>query len=326
VAARLSICIPTYNYGAYIGEALRSVAHARTDEIEIIVLDGGSQDDTAQVVRTLERERLNIRYVRQGERGGIDRDLARSVELATGEYCWLLSADDALAPGALERLLAECDNGFDVMLANRMWCDVHLRPIGAQAWLSDTPRDTVFDFRDRGQLKTYLATARSLGALFSFMSSIGFRRTLWLDSAPANALAGSNYAHVYRLFVMARKAAALKYVAEPLVLCRSGNDSFAREGLARRLTIDLRGYLKLSQTLFPDDAELQRCFRAVLRREHSWRVWMYAREVTREPARWRELEQLLRHYGFSLPQLAAIRLIAVVSRWRRQCLRRAALI
>lgn len=316
--------MPTYNNGAYIAEALRSVASAPPGAVEIVVLDGGSQDNTAGVVRALEREQPNIRYVRQEARGGIDRDLARSVELATGEYCWLLSADDALAPGALGRLLRECDAGCDVLLANRTWCDVQLRPIGAQAWLADTPADTVFDLRDRRQIERYLGRASSLGALFSFMSTIGFRRNRWLESAPSRGLVGSNYAHVERLFAMARRSGRLKYVAEPLVLCRSGNDSFATEGLASRLAIDLRGYLKLSQALFPDDADLQRQFRAVLRREHSWRVWMYAREVTHDRSRWRDLEDLLRVYGFSRPQLAAIRLIAIASRWRRQWLRRAA--
>jgi abequosyltransferase len=316
--------MPTYNNGAYIAEALRSLGNAPPGAVEIVVLDGGSQDNTAEIVHRFAREQPNVRYVRQAERGGIDRDLARSVELATGEYCWLLSADDALAPGALERLLAECASGFDVLLANRTWCDLQLRPIEPQAWLADTPADTVFDLRDRRQVESYLARARSLGALFSFMSTIGFRRGRWLENESASALVGSNYAHVQRLFAMTRESGRLNYLAEPLVLCRSGNDSFATEGLASRLTIDLRGYLGLSQALFPDDADLQRRFRAVLRREHSWRVWMYAREVTRERSRWLELEQLLRVYGFSRLQLAAIRWIAIVSRWRRQWLRRAA--
>jgi abequosyltransferase len=324
VAGSLSVCIPTYNYGAYIAEAVRSLAKAPAGAVEIVVLDGGSQDNTSEVMRALEREQSNIRYVRQTNPGGIDRDLARSVELATGEYCWLLSADDALAQGAVERLLRHCADGFDVLLANRVWCDLHMRPIVTQSWLTDTPSDMVFDLRERRQIESYLARARSLGALFSFMSTIGFRRSLWLKTEPPDALAGSNYAHVYRLFAMARQSRRLKYVAEPLILCRSGNDSFATEGLASRLAIDLRGYLKLSQTLFPGDAELQRRFRAVLRREHSWRVWMYAREVTRDRARWRDLEQLLLVYGFSRLQLVAIRLIAIVSRWRRQWLRRGA--
>src|SRR5882762_10484814 len=98
MSVRLSVCIPTYNYGAFIGRAIDSVLAAAPSGIEILVLDGGSSDDTKQVVANLAKGCPFIKYVFQPQRGGIDRDLAQSVELANGEFCWLLSADDALAP------------------------------------------------------------------------------------------------------------------------------------------------------------------------------------------------------------------------------------
>lgn len=318
----VSICMPTYNNAAYIGDALRSSLLHGGDEVEVVVLDGGSTDNTAAVVLAIAQRDARVRYVRQAERGGIDRDLARSVELARGEYCWLLSADDAFVDGALARVAAECRAGHELLLANRVWCDVALRPVIAHAWLANGAADETFDFSDRRQLRAWLSRAASLGALFSFMSVIGFRRSRWLAANTTPALVGSNYAHVERLFAMARQGARLKYIAEPLVLCRSGNDSFAAAGVAARLAIDLRGFLALSQAIFPEDERLQRAFREVLRREHSWRVWMYAREVTPDARRWREMEDLLREYGLSGLQLLAIRMIAVASGFRRRRQRR----
>ena len=318
----LSVCMPTYNNAPYIGDALGSVLSHPGEDIEVVVLDGGSTDDTEAVVQPIARRDPRVRYVRQAERGGIDRDMARSVEFARGEYCWLLSADDAFAHGALGRLMAECRAGHELLLANRVWCDVALRPITAHAWLKDGSTDEEFAFADARQVAVYLARARSLGALFSFMSVIGFRRSRWLAARPSAALAGSNYAHVERLFAVARQGARLKYIAAPLVLCRSGNDSFASGGVSARLAIDLRGFLALSRAIFPQDEHLRRAFRQVLRREHSWRVWMYAREVTPDERRWSEMEHLLREYGFSRLQLLAIRMIAVASGFRRRRLRR----
>jgi abequosyltransferase len=314
----LSICMPTYNNAAYIGDALTSVLSQAGGDVEIVVLDGGSTDETEAVVRPIAQRDARVRYVRQAERGGIDRDMARSVDLARGDYCWLLSADDALAQGALARILAECRAGHELLLANRLWCDIALRPITAHAWLADGAASEVFNLADARQAQAYLSRARSLGALFSFMSVIGFRRSRWLAAGETATLAGSNYAHVGRLFAMARQGARLRYLADPLVLCRSGNDSFASAGVAARLAIDLRGYLALSQVVFPADERLQRAFRQVLRREHSWRVWMYAREVTPDASRWKEIERLLRAYGFTPPQLLAIRMIAIVSGFRRR--------
>jgi len=308
--------MPTHNYGMYIGRAIESLLADVPPGIEILVLDGGSSDRTREVVENLAKGRRFLRYVYQSERGGIDRDLAQAVELASGEYCWLLSADDALAPGALPRILQEFENGSDLLLTNRIWCDVNLNLISRQTWLAGPEEDQLFDFSDDRQISDYLDRASSLGALFSFMSVIGFRRESWLRTKSNPALVASNYAHVERLFSIARNGTRLKYIAAPLVLCRSGNDSFRASGLASRLAIDLRGYLRLSQAIFPDNEQLQKAFRAVVRREHSWRVWMHAREITRDPARWLEVEQLLPAYGFRWMQVLGIKALGLASRLR----------
>src|SRR4051812_26575990 len=119
---KLSFCMPTYNYGRYIGKAIDSVRYQCGDDAELVILDGGSTDNTESIARAAAASWAGVRYVRQAVRGGIDADLARSVELAAGEYCWLLSADDALAEGAVRRILREFDEGNDIVLCNRVWC------------------------------------------------------------------------------------------------------------------------------------------------------------------------------------------------------------
>lgn len=49
-APALSVCIPTYNFGAFIGDAIESVLRGPLQQLEIVVLDGGSTDGTAAVV------------------------------------------------------------------------------------------------------------------------------------------------------------------------------------------------------------------------------------------------------------------------------------
>lgn len=300
---KLSFCIPTYNYGRYIRTAIESVRSQAPAGVEVVVLDGGSTDDTRKVVQEIAAAWPAIRYVHQETRGGIDADLARSVELATGEYCWLLSADDALQDGAVTRILAECEDGNDILLCNRVWCDAQLRPLDPQSWLADGSMDHTIDLSNAGEVLTYLRAARSLGALFSFMSCIGFRREAW---ARTQAPTVPCYTHVGRLFEMGRGGARFRYLAEPLILCRGGADSFGAGGVARRLLVDLRGYRDLADALFPADQPSREAFLGVMRREHPLRRWAGARMRTPDRDLWREVELELGAYGFSSLELSLI--------------------
>ena len=52
---RLSVCIPTYNFGEFIGETLESIVGQATDEVDIIIVDGASTDNTEQVVHQIQK-------------------------------------------------------------------------------------------------------------------------------------------------------------------------------------------------------------------------------------------------------------------------------
>ncbi len=296
--------MPTYNYGRHIRTALESVRAQGRDDIEVVVLDGGSTDDTREVVESIAGLWPAVRYIRRDSRGGIDRDLASSVELARGDYCWLLSADDALQDGALRRMMSELSSGCDILLCNRIWCDARLSPVRPESWLGNGGADRVVDLAQEREVGRYLADARSLGALFSFMSSIVFRREAWIRARAVASLVGTHYSHVQRLFAMARQGGRLKYLSAPLVRCRGGADSFREGGVAERLLIDLRGFLKLADELFGNDPVLRSLFLAVLRREHPWRRWVRARAEARDPSQWREIGALLRQAGYASTAIA----------------------
>ena len=78
---RLLFCMPTHNYSRFIGAVLESVLSQMEIGVEIVVLDSGSTDDTQDVVEGSASSWPAVRYIRRNSRGGIDRDLASSVEL-----------------------------------------------------------------------------------------------------------------------------------------------------------------------------------------------------------------------------------------------------
>ena len=88
------------------------------------------QDDTTAVVESFQQRYPSLRYERRDERGGIDRDIARTVDLARGEYCWLFCADDVMKPGAIGQMLENLNSGCDVYLCGLTLCTLDMRPLG----------------------------------------------------------------------------------------------------------------------------------------------------------------------------------------------------
>ena len=304
---RLSVCIPTYNFGRFIGETLKSVVEQAGDDVEIIVLDGASTDNTAEVVRNFQKRYPRLHYHLLDKKGGIDKDMAKAVELSQGEYCWLLSSDDALKSGAIGRVLREIASGYDVYLCNRTECDINLNPVYHRSWLSRNTEDAVFNLSSKSELLRYFSQAISIGALFSYMSSIVVNRQKWNATGYDERFTGSHYAHAFRLFTLLIKGGQLKYIKDPLVLCRGENDSFLQKGAAHRFLIDLEGYQFLGSHLFHDDETLQ-AFYAVLRREFKWYIFAGLRHDV-DSSEWSAIEQRLLSFGYSRTALRTVRIL-----------------
>jgi len=307
---RLSICIPTHNFGRFLADALVSIRSQYVHGTEVLIFDGGSTDNTREIVERYQADCPYVRYHFQPVKGGIDADLAKSVELAKGEYCWLLSADDALADGALKRIHRELDSGRDVYLCNRVLCDIDLRPGKPQSWLSGGPADAEFKLSDNAAVSSYLERAMSIGALFSYMSTIIVRRKSLLQVAQEPAMMGTNYALAHRLFSMRVFGGEMKYLGAPLVLCRGGNDSFLSLGLVGRHLIDLRGFRMIAESVFSGAPQLQQRFKEVVNREHGWRTWLWLRSVTKDDSDWARIRAELPHFGYWKVKILLLECIA----------------
>jgi glycosyltransferase involved in cell wall biosynthesis len=115
-APRVSICIPTYNYAQYIGEALRSACEQTFRNIEIIVIDDASTDDTVSLVEAVAADEPRLRLVRNPRNLGLQANYNRCIEVAEAEYVKILCADDLLAPDCVERMVAVLEAHTEVSL------------------------------------------------------------------------------------------------------------------------------------------------------------------------------------------------------------------
>lgn len=106
VRGRVSVVIPTLNRAGLIGETLASLAALRWPDVEVIVVDDGSTDDTAAVISRIRAEgfRWPLDYVWQPNAGpGAARNVGR--RRARGTYLYHIDSDDLVAAGALETLI-----------------------------------------------------------------------------------------------------------------------------------------------------------------------------------------------------------------------------
>ena len=98
---RVSVVIPAYNAADYLGETLESVLAQDCGELEVLVVDDGSTDGTADVVDALDDPRL--RCIRLDPSGGPSRPRNRGVEAARAPWVALFDSDDLMLPGKLRR-------------------------------------------------------------------------------------------------------------------------------------------------------------------------------------------------------------------------------
>jgi glycosyltransferase involved in cell wall biosynthesis len=96
-----SVIIPTYNREKIIADAIRSVLAQDFRDFEIIVVDDGSTDNTAEVTGAIGDQRIMYYYKENAE-----RSVARNfgADMSTGEYLIFLDSDDRMEPGHLQQV------------------------------------------------------------------------------------------------------------------------------------------------------------------------------------------------------------------------------
>jgi glycosyltransferase involved in cell wall biosynthesis len=91
----VSIIIPAYNQSEYLAEAIRSALDQSWTDVEVVVVDDGSTDDTADVCRTFTDPR--VRYIWQANRG-LSGARNTGIRESRGSFLSFLDSDDLFFP------------------------------------------------------------------------------------------------------------------------------------------------------------------------------------------------------------------------------------
>lgn len=142
----VSIIIATWNYSRFIGEALESLFAQTFQHFEVIVVDDGSTDDTAAVMRSYQ---ARVTYVQQEHRGHTAaRD--EGVRLSRGKYLCFFDADDICEPEKLELQVAFMDEHPEVDLVFSDHSTFDERRVLTPSFMSERKRFQRVPFRREG--------------------------------------------------------------------------------------------------------------------------------------------------------------------------------
>lgn len=214
---RLAICVATRNRADYLAEMLESLAPQLTDEVEVVIVDGASNDATPDVVARFGDARANVRYMRLERNGGFDNDYDRAVVEASGAYCWLMTDDDTIRPGAVATILSALNaqpslvvlNAEDWTVGLRQRLKSHRVPIQQDRRYAPGEDESLFV---------------DLGFHLSFIGATVVDRELWLARRRAPYF-GSAFVHFGVIFQAPLPRGAL-FLSEPALRGRIGNISY----------------------------------------------------------------------------------------------------
>ena len=119
---KVSIIIPVYNMKKYLAECLNSVVNQTLSEIEIIVVNDGSTDNSENIIKEFVSKYPNINYYWQ-ENAGVSSARNKGIENAKGEYLYFLDSDDTIGSDFLESCydMAKRENADFVICGDADW-------------------------------------------------------------------------------------------------------------------------------------------------------------------------------------------------------------
>lgn len=123
---KISIIIATFNAGMTLRDCLDSIVSQLTDECELIVIDGGSKDDTVDILRSYD-EYISY-FISEPDKGVYDA-WNKGIKRALGKWIAFIGADDVLLPNAIHSYLEIISttpniDGYDYICAHNEFVDI----------------------------------------------------------------------------------------------------------------------------------------------------------------------------------------------------------
>lgn len=227
----ISVVIPSYNHAAYIEEAVSSVLSQSVKDLELIVVDDGSQDESLDILAGFSDRRLRVfRQPNQGAHAAINRGL----QAASGGYLAILNSDDVYHPQRLEKLIGLIKNNPGIGLAGSyiQLVDPRGQSLGikhgyldCEPWVLENPQRSFragTDLRAALLVENYYATSSNFVFPRGWYEQVGEFRPL-------------HFTHDWDYALRLAEVAEVALVPEPLVCYRVHAANTIRQNQASML-------------------------------------------------------------------------------------------
>lgn len=161
----VSICIPNYNNADYIEDAIQSALNQTYENIEVIIVDNCSTDNSWKTINLFQRE-IRVRAFQNKENLGMVGNFRKALELSSGKLVTFLCSDDCLSPNAIEQNVKS-------LIQNPTAAFV----FGNIEYAGTRKGQTDYAFESSFKKKEWTNSSLSHGKNFAFLTGTVFRRS-----------------------------------------------------------------------------------------------------------------------------------------------------
>lgn len=274
----ISVIVPAYNAGAYLRRCVDSILAQTLGDLEVVIVDDGSTDDTAAICESYARSDARVRVVRQ-ENGGVSAARNRGLSDARGEYIAWLDSDDYFMPQALEKLYGALKrSGLKIAMCN-------YRNILVDG--TEQPPRYSLPYDERVYPRE---------TMVGFILSIGMTPVLW-GSLMARALydgivfpEGRLFEDVRNTYRLHERADGAVMVAEPLLVRVQRPDGITRspsvfnrvdggQAYIERYEDAVKRWPQYKGAMLISSARTMPLLRRNVLKNPPWRMWKYRKEI-----------------------------------------------
>lgn len=228
----LSICISTYNRAKYLEQLLNSVfvqiSDIPVEQIELCINDDSADSTTEIVVEKYRKlNKVDLIYHRNYANTGMERAFLNVVEMSSGKYCWIVSDDDLMIPGALKIIFETIQgNNYDLMVGERnFFVERNNYQIEGQWNFQDNVFDNATEYNE---ILTYGFWAST------YICSFIFNRDLWFYSKfkDTDISRFRYFIHIRKIFdALPHSNKSTIFLSKPLMAARGDEFSYTSNSL-----------------------------------------------------------------------------------------------
>ncbi|QXF36024.1 hypothetical protein CE143_24710 [Photorhabdus luminescens] len=261
----ISICIPTFNRAHTLRSLLSSIESEINSlqyyQIEIVISDNASTDDTARLVEHFSKRLDIVNYVKLPENRGLGYNINNAINTAKGRFCWLMGSDEKLYPGSLAKIISELESDSDILIGNPITNNserIFFRE-KKYNYSVDSPQE----------IARFIDNCTELSSFFAFISTIVVKKSFWNKCEFPLEWINHTYTHLLRLVSIIKAGETkIKTLGYPIVITGNEMNEWNKR-IFNHFSLDNETLFLISHSIFEDNSEIKSAISGLISRQYN---------------------------------------------------------